>query len=141
MSDLIEAAADMFDVRPEDVTGACRERRFTKARFAVCYILRTRDHLTLMDIGARMGGRDHSTIQRAIEQCENFMRVQPHYAEQVSDLISGRHRAPLIESRHPPTLTKQIKPKNEHATGDRDARMRMHGSFALLRAIEAARAA
>lgn len=141
MSDIVSIAADIFNVREEDILSPSRKRRYTKARQALYYVLRRRDHLTLSDVAARMKRGDHNTVMSGIAQCEARMKAEPFYAAQVRELMECRVRPPAAEALHPAVLTKRIKPKNEHVTGDRDARMRMHGSFALLRAIEAARAA
>lgn len=76
---------DLFGVRPHDVTGPSRYGLYLKARYAVCLALRRRGW-SYGQIGALLGGRDHTTIMNACENAERMVTADPAYAAKVTTL-------------------------------------------------------
>lgn len=67
--ELLNAAADHFDVDVSTVVGKCRVAAVVKARWVVCWVAR-QDGMTTPAIG-RMVNQDHSIACRAIKHVED----------------------------------------------------------------------
>ena len=61
IAEIITATAEAFEVNRADITGPSRQTVFTHPRFAVFALAREAGY-TMPAIGARIGGRDHSTV-------------------------------------------------------------------------------
>ena len=130
----IYAIAKHFGLKPSDILGKQRSTR----------------------IGNKLNGRDHTTnlhtlkmAEIAIERSkrvaaifEEEMALSPHRFINVpasEEQMPPPPPPPPIspeDRRYPAILTKRVKPRNEHVKNDHDARMRMHGTNALLRALQ-----
>lgn len=145
--DTLAVYAAAFGIEAHELRGPCRKRHLIRARYATCWVLRRRDKISYPMIGKFLDGRDHSTIINAIEQCEVFREYDTEYramtdalwkaapattSVQIETLVRLRNAAP---KKVPARLTKRIKPKNEIAANDTDARMRLHGTLKLERAL------
>jgi len=60
--DFIQAACQLHNVPVEAVRGSARNRRLVEVRAQIAHHLRSKHDMTLIEIGALLGGRDHSTI-------------------------------------------------------------------------------
>lgn len=50
--------------------GVAKHRRLARARQLLAYLLRTMCHLSLIEVGMQLGGRDHTTVIAAIRRIE-----------------------------------------------------------------------
>lgn len=65
--------ADVWNVDPDDVTGPAKDRAAFEPRAAAMVILRESTNLSLPQIGAMFGGRDHSTVKAALVRTHYLM--------------------------------------------------------------------
>lgn len=80
MRTIIADAADYYRVSEQDILGTRRNRPIVKARAAIAIVMRHRDMLSYPQIGARLGGRDHSTTIHCIENGWRWMLDDPMFS-------------------------------------------------------------
>jgi chromosomal replication initiator protein len=70
--DIIAAVAEHFSVPPAALTGKSRERAVAWARQIAMYLLRHETTASLLQIGQRLGDRDHTTV---LHGCQRVSRA------------------------------------------------------------------
>lgn len=58
---IIQAVAEFFDIKPEDISSHCRKKRLIRPRQITIYLIREDIGRSFPEIGQLIGGRDHST--------------------------------------------------------------------------------
>lgn len=81
---LIEAAAVVFEIDADDITGKCKIAPFVRARQAVFLIARE-EGFSFPHIGWRVGRRDHTTVLSGCRTAEAYIARDWEYEEQVED--------------------------------------------------------
>jgi chromosomal replication initiation ATPase DnaA len=81
---LIEEAARVFEIKPEDLTGRRRKKMYTHPRFALFKALRARGH-SFPRIGRWMD-RHHTTVITGVEVADWLVAHDKDYAEKVKYL-------------------------------------------------------
>jgi chromosomal replication initiator protein len=71
LSDITEAVASHFGVRETDLQGKRRLKSIVLPRQVCMFLARKLTPLSLVEIGAHFGGRDHSTVLHSIEKVRN----------------------------------------------------------------------
>jgi chromosomal replication initiation ATPase DnaA len=95
---LLCQAADVFEVTVADLTGPRRTPDLVQARFAAAYALRRHcQDMPLRAIGAALGGRDHSTIIKALRRAETLAQRDTDYNAKLQALV-GEPSAPVTHS-------------------------------------------
>lgn len=69
--------ADEFNIRQADLNGRRRTADIAHPRQIAMYLARRYTQLSLQDIGAAFGGRDHGTVIHASKTIESKMRQDP----------------------------------------------------------------
>ena len=59
---VIEAVADFYSLTTDDITGRSRRQKVVKPRQIAVYLARQETNASLPQIGAALGGRDHTTV-------------------------------------------------------------------------------
>ncbi len=59
---VIEAVADFYSLTTDDITGRSRSQKVVKPRQIAVYLARQETNASLPQIGAALGGRDHTTV-------------------------------------------------------------------------------
>ncbi len=73
---LVSAAAEEAGITPADILGPRQTREFTEPRMVLYYVL-TRDlGWRLADVGAAMGGRDHSTVHHGAQRTQRRIALR-----------------------------------------------------------------
>lgn len=70
---IIEIVARFYEVSVEDLVGRSRSRRVALPRHIAMYVLREEAGLSFPQIGAELGGRDHSTVMHAHQKITELM--------------------------------------------------------------------
>jgi chromosomal replication initiator protein len=83
--DVIDAVCDFYHVKQTQLKGPKRDASLVRARQVAMYLLKSELHLTLVEIGNLLGGRDHTTIMHGVEKVEGLVENQA----QVSADIKG----------------------------------------------------
>jgi len=74
---ILAAVSEQFQVPVEAIRGPRRDRQVVAARQTAMLLCRELTGAGLAQIGAVLGGRDHTTIQRGIARLEELMRQDP----------------------------------------------------------------
>ncbi|MGC9467416.1 MAG: chromosomal replication initiator protein DnaA [Anaerolineae bacterium] len=80
-NDIVRTVGDFYSVTPEELRGSRRTRRIAQPRQVVMYLMREETDASLPQIGAELGGRDHTTVlygyervRARLEQDDQFKR-------------------------------------------------------------------
>ena len=77
---IVQAVAAAFEVTGLDILSERRTAAVLPARFGACWLARRLTPLSLPEIGRSLGGRDHTTILKAVERAEEMRAADPAYA-------------------------------------------------------------
>jgi chromosomal replication initiator protein len=89
VAQLVAAAAAHFNVSEAQLTGKGRSKRVAQARMVVMYLARQYTDLTLAQIGAELGGRDHSTVSHGAGKIAAELAADPYIEQAVSQISRG----------------------------------------------------
>ncbi len=70
--DVVNVICEYFDVRPTQLKGERRTSSLVHSRQICMYLLKEELHLTYVDIGNILGGRDHTTIMHGVDKIRNL---------------------------------------------------------------------
>jgi len=68
--EILAAVQKHFGIRRKDLIGQCRARMYSYPRALAMFLMRRFTVLSYPEIGAEMGGRDHSTVMHAVRKIE-----------------------------------------------------------------------
>ncbi len=86
MGDICEAVVNRLKVKLSDMQSKKRTKRIAFPRQVCMFLARELTDLTLADIGAHFGGRDHTTVIYAIERVEERVKKEPEIAQLIDEL-------------------------------------------------------
>jgi chromosomal replication initiator protein len=86
MNEIIKAVCNYFSVSEGELVGTSRKACYVLPRQTAIWLIRELTQRSLMDIGDRIGGRDHSTILHSIQRCQYRQKEDPEYAAAVKRL-------------------------------------------------------
>ncbi len=86
MDDIIKAVCAHFSISEANLIGTSRKACYVTPRQTTIWLMRELTQVSLMDIGDRVGGRDHSTVLHSIQRCQHRQAEDPNYASDVSRL-------------------------------------------------------
>ncbi|MDH7489146.1 MAG: chromosomal replication initiator protein DnaA [Anaerolineae bacterium] len=72
---ILQAVADYFGVDPQDLLGASRRQQIALPRQIVMYLLCAETDLSLAQVGAFMGKRDHTTVLHGRDKIRDLMET------------------------------------------------------------------
>lgn len=81
-----QLTCEAFDVTPEDLVSAARNRRIVRARQVAMLLARRHTGATLPAIGERFGGRNHTTVMYACRTADERIQSDPATRAVVQDL-------------------------------------------------------
>ena len=83
---VLEAVSRKFGITSTELKGTNRSRPIVRPRQILMYLLRTDLRLPLDEVGALVGGRDHSTVLHAVTTVKNLMSTNPQTLEDISGI-------------------------------------------------------
>ena len=81
---VLDAVARYYSVAPEALRGKARDRTIVLPRHVAMYLMREDARATLPEIGAELGGRDHTTAMHGIERVASALEHDRSLRDQVS---------------------------------------------------------
>jgi len=87
LKQISSVVGDYFNVSEQQLLSPNRSKRVALARMVVMYLAREYTNLTLSQIGAELGGRDHSTVSHGANKIAREVLEDP-YVEQAITQIS-----------------------------------------------------
>lgn len=85
---IVAKISDFLNVPITDMIRKTRERRIVEARQIAMYFLRGFTNLSLKEIGAMFGGRDHTTAIHSIQTVKDLMYTDKEYRKKVEKLAN-----------------------------------------------------
>lgn len=80
---VIETVARHFGLDPETLQGRCRSQTIVRPRQIAMYLLREETDASLPQIGALLGGRDHTTVLYGCEHIAELVEKDPDIRREV----------------------------------------------------------
>jgi chromosomal replication initiation ATPase DnaA len=71
---IMEIVSIYYNETKEDIRGTKRPRNLVDARHMFCYLSKQNTSSTLKEIGAYIGGKDHSTVLHAIDKITDLLQ-------------------------------------------------------------------
>ncbi len=85
---IMEVTAGYFRITLDDLTGSSRVATIAQARQIAMYLCREMTDLSLPKIGAKFGGRDHSTVLHAVRKISEKIGVDRQLFDSVTELTN-----------------------------------------------------
>ncbi len=89
---IIKACAEHFGVTVKEITNGGRTKQLALARQVAMYVLRATLSLSLKEIGALFGNKDHTTVMHAIRRVGDLRTKDPAFAARLDKLSKGISR-------------------------------------------------
>jgi len=86
MQDICDVVVARLQVKLSDMQSKKRTKKIALPRQVCMFLARELTDLTLSDIGAHFGGRDHTTVIYAIERMEDRALKDPEFARMLEEL-------------------------------------------------------
>jgi len=83
---IINTVADYYNLTTQQLTGRIRTNQIAMARHIAMYLIRTLLDVPFLKIGALFGGKDHSTVMKAVKKVEKSLKVDEGIATAVDQL-------------------------------------------------------
>src|SRR5690606_22811147 len=87
MKQIIGVSCEYFNVSEHLLLSPNRSKRVATARMIVMYVARESTNLTLSQIGAELGGRDHSTVSHGANKIARELVEDPYIEQTVTQII------------------------------------------------------
>ncbi|MBN9543799.1 MAG: chromosomal replication initiator protein DnaA, partial [Alphaproteobacteria bacterium] len=68
-----EKIAAYYKIKVTDILSSSRERKLARPRQLAMFLCKKHAQASLIDIGRKFGGRDHTTVMHALKQIENLL--------------------------------------------------------------------
>jgi chromosomal replication initiator protein len=94
---VVKATAAHFGLKVSELKGNGKQRSVSHPRMVAMWLCRELTSASFPEIGARLGGKDHSTVMHACKRIPELLRGDPNLAAQVSALrgqLQGAGEAP-----------------------------------------------
>ena len=86
IGNILEVVAKFYKVRIMDIKGKARHKSIILPRQVSMYLARRLTPLSLEEIGATIGRRDHTTVMHSIEKIERLAEKDTNLAKQLEEL-------------------------------------------------------
>ena len=86
---IIDEVCKFYNLEPDLLRGQGRAKDISMARQIAMYQIRRMTNLSLKEIGAEFGGRDHSTVLNALNRIEELVKTDPEKAEIIKDITTN----------------------------------------------------
>ena len=85
---IMEATSEYFNISMDDLTGTSRVAGIAMPRHIAIYLCRELTELSLPKIGAKFGGRDHSTVLNSVRRVTDRISEDRSLFTQVTELTN-----------------------------------------------------
>ncbi len=83
---IMDVVCRYFEIDRTGLLSPSREKRVAYPRQIAMYLMRELAHRSLVEIGATLGGRDHSTVHHGWRKMERSLAVDPETRQDISSL-------------------------------------------------------
>ncbi len=89
VQDVVRAVADYYGHDPREIIAMRRDQRFTRPRHVAVWIARRLTTYSLPQIGAAIGGRDHTTILYGANKIDRELETDPRLASEIGEIVDA----------------------------------------------------
>ena len=86
---IIGEVASVYGVSTDDIRSMKRSSQISTARKVAAYVIKELTQLSLQNIGAELGGKNHSTVSFYIDSIAESMNSDSHTKETIEDIIKN----------------------------------------------------
>jgi chromosomal replication initiator protein len=90
---VIETVADFYSLSPEELKGPSRNHKLVKPRKIAMYLIRQETNASLPQIGAALGGRDHTTVLYGITTINDQLERDEMLRREVSTIKNRLYKS------------------------------------------------
>lgn len=94
--DVFDVVCRHYGISKQDLLSKGRSPKVAHPRQVAHYLASTCCNLSLIDVGTRIGGRDHSTVLNSITKIKHKMSQDIGFAETIADLTSKLQPSALV---------------------------------------------
>jgi chromosomal replication initiator protein len=99
---VFHTVAQFYRLTEDELCGSSRVQRLARPRQVAMYLMRQEAHLSLSQIGAALGGRDHTTVLHACERISALLERDDTLRQEVLTLRERLYQGdPLAGTKHP----------------------------------------
>jgi chromosomal replication initiator protein len=95
---IIDAIAAHFGVEREKLLGRDRSREFVLPRHVAMYLIREETNASLPEIGAALGGRDHTTVMYGCDKINDLMEQDDNLRRQIMSIRQQLYQPSITPS-------------------------------------------
>ena len=85
---ILEVVSDFFRLKEKELLSRSRHKSIVLPRQVAMYLCRTQTNASLPDIGAELGGKDHSTVIHACGKIRELIAKDEKFRKQLHDLTN-----------------------------------------------------
>lgn len=85
-SHIIDAASKYYNISTKDLISKSRKKDLVRPRQVIMFLLREEIEMSLPNIGAELGGRDHTTALHAFKKIKREVEVNERLAQEISSI-------------------------------------------------------
>ena len=86
---IVEEVSRTFGISVEDIRSKKRDEEIANARQVAMYCMREVTSMTMEQIGAEFGGRNHSTVNHSIKKVSEQLKKDQNLKDMVEDIIKN----------------------------------------------------
>jgi len=91
VSEVFDGVCRYYNAKPELVRGKQRDRDIVWPRQVAMYLMREETTASLLQIGAALGGRDHTTIMHGWEKVNAEINNNEHVRQEIAAVLESLH--------------------------------------------------
>lgn len=118
IAQIIQLAAELWQVAADDITGTTRLESVSEARTAVASVAVNRLGYSVGEVGRRLGQRHYSTIYTSCQRATAFSATSPAFRSRLEKLESAAKSALMASN---PTMLSKNRQPDLHAVTARVA--------------------
>ena len=81
--EVIDTVCEYYNIKPTQIKGAKRSAALVKPRHLCMFLLKEEAHLTFVEIGNVLGGRDHTTVMHGVEKVKKMVEKEANAKEEI----------------------------------------------------------
>lgn len=89
--DIIKTICDYYGVKSTQLKGPKRDAGLVRARQICMYMLQKELHMTLVEIGNLLGGRDHTTVMHGVEKIGRLVENKAVITQDIAGITRSLH--------------------------------------------------
>jgi chromosomal replication initiator protein len=88
---IFSTVCDYYKMNYAYILSKSKKRSYMIPRHVICYLSRKHTQMTLMDIGAKMGNRDHTTVLHSINTADDLLSYDTQLQFDIKELKQRLH--------------------------------------------------